>query len=56
MHMLHLARLYAPVVTLLLWAAWVHYFGRSDATVVAWLLLLALSLWIHIQEIQRARD
>jgi positive regulator of sigma E activity len=42
--------IYSPAIVVLLWAAYIEYLGRTDEAQVLWLLLFAISLWLHARE------
>lgn len=44
---------YSPVLVVLGWAAYIEYIGRTDGAQVIWLIIFALSLWLHAREERR---
>lgn len=44
-------RIYLPSLVLLAWAAVVWAIGRSDALVIAGLVITAVAMWICIREL-----
>lgn len=42
--------LYSPAIVCAVWAIVISIYGRSDATVITWLLALALALVLHTRQ------